>query len=132
MGIIRRNGYWVLIVRMFDKSDGRVKNVDISIRDVNARILLNENQQSISIRDINKLFSNVRDFTTSSIRNLAVVRTTNSFKIVNFKNVQLDVSEVLNIDTENAAMFMNMWSYGSEAETHLSNVKKSKIWKRFY
>lgn len=132
MGIIRRNGYWVLIVRMFDKSDGKVKNVDISIRDVNARILLNENQQSISIRDINKLFSNVRDFTTSSIRNLAIVRTTNSFKIVNFKNVQLDVSEVLNIDTENAAMYMNMWSYGSEAETHLSNVKKSKIWKRFY
>lgn len=132
MGIVRRNGYWVLIARMFDKTDGKVKNVDISIRDVNARILLNENQQSISIREINKIFSNVRDFTTSSIRNLAVVKTTNSFKIVNFRNVQLDISDILTIEKDNASMFMNMWSYGSEAETHFSNVTKSAIWKRFY
>lgn len=132
MGIIRRNGYWVMIVRMFDNSDGVVKNVDISLRDMNARILLNENKQSISIKDINNLFSNVRDFTTSSIRNLAVVKTTNSFKIVNFKNVHLDVSDILTIETKDASMFMNMWSYGSEAESHFLNVKKSEMWHRFF
>ena len=132
MGIIRRNGYWVMIVRMFDRSDGVVKNVDISVRDVNARILLSENKQSISIKDINNLFSNVRDFTTSSIRNIAVVKTTNSFKIVNFKNVHLDVSDILNIETNDASMFMNMWSYGSEAESHFSNVKNSELWHRVY
>lgn len=132
MGIIRRNGYWVMIVRMFDNTDGVIKNVDISLRDVNAGILLNEDKQSISIKDINNLFSNVRDFTTSSIRNLAVVKTTNSFKIVNFKNVHLDVSDILTIETKDASMYMNMWSYGSEAESHFSNVKKSEMWHRFF
>lgn len=132
MGIIRRNGYWVLVARLFDDSGNAAKNIDISIRDINAKLLVNENSQSISIRDINKLFSNVEDFTTSLERNLAVVKTSKSFKIVNFKSSNLSIKDTIRLDIDNSNMFMNLWSYGTEAKVYRKFIKNTEIWRRLY
>lgn len=132
IGIIRRNGYWVLVSRLFYYSGNKIKNFEVSLRNANNKIFANENTQSISITEINQLFSNVEDFTTSQDRNFAIVKTREAFKFVNFRDNKLGIEKIATLQMDNAKIIMNKWYYGVDIENYRKNIIESDFWKRLF
>lgn len=132
IGILRRNGYWVLVSRLFYYSGNKIKNFEVSLRDANNKIFANENTQSISIAEINQLFSNVEDFTTSQDRNFAIVKTREGFKFVNFVDNKLEIEKIATLQMDNAKIIMNKWYYGVDIENYRKSIIESDFWKRLF
>ncbi len=127
LGIYRRNGYWALRVRL-NSIDNYGRFDDVSIRS-SSIIPGGEPGQSIMMEDIKRLFTSASDYTASPERNLALVYTPSSLKVISLGD-DFNIKDTVSLANNNYKIIMSEWSVGGEAETHMSRIENSEVWNK--
>ena len=128
VGIVRRNGYWILRTHLYN---------DFASEIVYARIDPNylqeeESRSFISMEDIKYLYPSAIDYSASPEKTLAMVNTGSNLKVVSLSSNELDIRDEFSLINNNYRLVMDNWLVGSDAEAHLFNIKKLDEWIKIY
>lgn len=128
VGIVRRNGYWILRTHLYN---------DISMETVYARIDPNylkeeEGRSFLSMEDIKYLYPSAVDYSASPEKTLAIVNTGSNLKVVSLSSNDLYIRDEFSLINNNYRLVMDNWLVGAEAEDHLFNINNLDEWIKIY
>lgn len=128
VGIVRRNGYWILRTHLYS---------DIASETVYARIDPNylqeeEGRSFLSMEDIKYLYPSAVDYSASPEKTLAIVNTGSNLKVVSLSSNDLDIRDEFSLINNKYKLVMDNWLVGAEAEAHLFNINKLDDWIKIY
>ncbi|MDO5717328.1 MAG: hypothetical protein Q4Q17_05960, partial [Tissierellia bacterium] len=127
IGIMRKHGYWSLVHRINGSGKDSEAYLDVSVREYTKLLQFSDNQQSVTMEEINRMFSSADDYISSPEKNIAVVLVGGEYRVIHLDGY--DGSEVFySISEESASMVMNQWYIGTEAEVHQFYVRSSGLW----
>lgn len=128
IGIVRRNGYWILKTHLF----GGKSIDDVFIRIHPAYLNQDSNSNFITMEQIKELYTSAVDYTISPERSLALVNTGSNIKVVSLYSSYFNIKDSFSMVNNDFNLIMDHWIVGSEAEDQLFNIKQSNGWWRIY
>ena len=128
IGIVRRNGYWILKTNLFSDSTSD----DIYTRIKPVYLKQDSNRIFMTMEQIKELYTSAIDYTVSPQKSLLIVNTGSNIKVVSLYTSNTKVRDSFSMINDNLNLIMDYWVVGSEAEMHLYNINHSNKWTKIY
>lgn len=112
-GLMRRNGYWILVGNVKYKLNGEKKKEDYNIRAVTPNSIVNYDELSIPWSYIKTKVPDLVDAFTSPNGDILIVQTYNKIKGYHISNNIIMDKEIFNIEINTReSIIMNEWAIG--------------------